>query len=85
MRRYDCLVRQWLLGRHSTAGNFSQGRSSSAWVRDTFTTARVVTTFELAYADAQGVEVNAESARAFGADVARALAADLAVPTAEVK
>ncbi|MEI7733324.1 MAG: hypothetical protein WCO56_27380 [Verrucomicrobiota bacterium] len=74
----DCLLefgKSW-----NTAGNFSQGRSSSAWARDTFTSARVVTTFELAYADAQSVEVNAESARAFGADVARALAAQLSAP-----
>jgi hypothetical protein len=38
----------------------------------------LVTTIEIAYADALGAEVNATSARALGRDLARALAEFLA-------
>jgi hypothetical protein len=58
----------------NTGNNFKQGRSNSAWTRETFPNARIATTIEIAYADALGDEVNATSARAFGRDMARALA-----------
>jgi hypothetical protein len=53
--------------------NFAAGRSNGAWARDTFPEARFTGSLELAYADALGVEVNAESARALGRDLARAI------------
>jgi hypothetical protein len=58
----------------NTTNNFSQGRSSSAWARETFSNAQLVTSIEIPYADALGAEVNAASARALGRDLARALA-----------
>ena len=70
-REQDCLAfgTAW-----NTASNWSQGRSCAAWARETFPQAELVASLELAYADALGVEVNAGSARAFGRDLARALA-----------
>jgi hypothetical protein len=75
-RSRDCLAfgTAW-----NTGGNFTQGRSSTAWARAAFPRAQLVTTFEIAYADALGHEVNADSARSFGRDLARALA-DYLVP-----
>jgi hypothetical protein len=58
----------------NTKANFTQGQSNSGWARETFSKARLVTTIEIAYADALGQEVNAESARALGRDMAAALA-----------
>lgn len=58
----------------NTKGNFTQGQSSSGWARETYTKARLITTVEIAYADALGQEVNAASARALGRDMAAALA-----------
>ncbi len=55
----------------------AQLRSSAGWARDTFPEALLTATLETAYADALGVEVNAESARAIGRDLARALDAHL--------
>ncbi len=62
----------------NTKGNFTQGQSSSGWARETYPKARLVTTVEIAYADALGQEVNADSARALGRDMAAALAKVLA-------
>jgi hypothetical protein len=62
----------------NTQGNFSQGQSMSGWARAAFPDARLVASLEVAYADALGVEVNADSARALGRDLARALASYLA-------
>lgn len=62
------------------SANFAQGRSSSAWARSSFPSARLVTTIEIPYADALGVEINAANGRALGRDIARALAAHLAAP-----
>ena len=42
--------------------------------RETFPAARLVASLELAYADSLGVEVSADTARAFGRDLALALA-----------
>ena len=70
-RAQDCLAfgTAW-----NTKGNYGEGRSEGAWARETFSSARVVTSLEIAYADALGMEVNAASARALGRDLARALA-----------
>lgn len=57
--------------------NYSAGRSSSAWARATFPDSLLAATIEIAYADAQGAEVNAETARALGNDLARAVLAQL--------
>ena len=75
-REQDCLKfgTAW-----NTADNFRQGRSSAAWAHATFPEARLVAGMEIAYADALGVEVNAANARAFGRDLARALAEYLAI------
>lgn len=62
----------------NTKANFVQGQSNSGWARETFSKARLVTTVEIAYADALGQEVNADSARALGRDIAAALAEVLA-------
>lgn len=58
-------------------GNYAAGRSNGAWARDTFSGARLAGAMEIAYADAQGVEVNAASARALGRDLAAAALAYL--------
>ena len=55
------------------ASNYADGRSSAGWARKTFPEARFAGTIEVAYADALGVEVNADSARALGRDLARAI------------
>lgn len=70
-REQDCLPfgTAW-----NTGGNWRQGKSCGVWARETFPAADLVASLELAYADALGVEVNADSARAFGRDLARALA-----------
>lgn len=57
----------------NTPGNFADGRSSGRWARETFPGAAFAGTIEIAYADAFGVEVNADSARALGRDLARAI------------
>ncbi len=58
----------------NTAGNYRLGRSCGAWARETFAAAKLVGGMEVAYADALGCEVTADSARALGRDVAAALA-----------
>ncbi len=55
------------------SANSSAGRSNGAWACDTFPEARFTGSIEIAYADALGVEVNADSARALGRDLARAI------------
>ncbi|MBI5693490.1 MAG: hypothetical protein HZC55_25730 [Verrucomicrobia bacterium] len=57
----------------NTAGNYSAGRSNAAWARDTFPDARLAATLEITYADAFGVEMNANAARALGRDLAEAI------------
>lgn len=70
-RAQDCLPygKAW-----NTGSNTRQGRSCSQWSRTAFPKARLITTVEIAYADALGCEVTAESARALGHDMSRALA-----------
>jgi hypothetical protein len=70
-REQDCLPfgTAW-----NTGGNYAQGQSCSAWSSSAFPQAELVASLELAYADALGVEVTADTARAFGRDLARALA-----------
>ncbi len=58
----------------NTNANTRQGKSFGNWAREAFPDARLVASLELAYADALGDEVNADTARAFGRDLARALA-----------
>ncbi len=62
----------------NTRQEYAEGRSSSQWARAVFPHARLVTTIEIAYADAHGVEVTIDGARALGADLARALSVYLA-------
>ena len=57
----------------NTAGNTAAGRSNGAWASETFPEARFVGGIEIPYADASGVEVNADSARALGRDLAQAI------------
>jgi hypothetical protein len=73
-REQDCLPfgTAWNIG-----GNFAQGRSCSAWAMAAFPNTDLVASLELAYADALGVEVTADNARAFGRDLAQALAEHL--------
>jgi hypothetical protein len=73
-REQDCLAfgTAW-----NTGGNFSQGRSCSSWAISAFPNAELVASLELTYADALGVEVTADGARAFGRDLASALAEHL--------
>jgi len=70
-REQDCLPfgTAW-----NTGGNWTQGKSCATWAREAFPNADLVASLELAYADALGVEVTADSARAFGRDLAGALA-----------
>lgn len=74
-RAEDCLAYGLAWNR---SGNDPAGRSSSAWARSALPRAALVASMEIAYADALGIEVNAESARALGRDLGRALAAYLA-------
>lgn len=61
----------------NTAQNYAAGTSFGRWVRG-LPGLRLFTTFEIPYANVAGVEVNADSARAFGRDIFRALARYLA-------
>lgn len=56
----------------NTARNYTQGSSSMRWASE-LAGIRLATTFEIPYANAAGKQVTAESARAFGRDVAAAL------------
>ena len=56
----------------NTPPGFAAGRPNFYWAGDTFSEARFTGAIEIPYADAQGVEVNADSARALGRDLARA-------------
>jgi len=56
----------------NTTANFKGGFSASSW-STTLPGVKLATSFELPYANANGKEVNAESARAFGRDLAKAL------------
>ncbi|MCX7049244.1 MAG: hypothetical protein NTX50_27630 [Candidatus Sumerlaeota bacterium] len=70
-RAQDCLPYGTAWNKSS---NESQGKSFGAWARESFPNARLVTTMEIAYADALGKDVSATSARELGRDLARALA-----------
>jgi hypothetical protein len=56
----------------NTAANFTAGTNGSRWMAS-IPGIDVAGTFELPYANAGGAEVNAESARAFGSDLATAI------------
>ncbi len=60
----------------NTVDNFAGGRSFARWVRELPGIA-LGTAIEIPYANAGGAEVNPDSARAFGRDLGRALAAYL--------
>lgn len=64
----------------NTTNNYSAGRTFARWAGQTFRDARLATTIEIPFADALGAEVNAESARALGRDLAAALAEYLSAP-----
>jgi hypothetical protein len=57
----------------NTATNYDQGKSCGAWTRE-LPGIRLASGIELPYANVQGVEVTADAARAWGRDLARALA-----------
>ena len=61
----------------NTPAGFAAGRPNFYWAGDTFPEARFTGAIEVPYADARGVEVNADSARALGRDLARAALAHL--------
>ena len=56
----------------NTAANFKQGTNMSRWAKD-LPGKPFATTLEVSYANANGTTVTADSARAFGRDLARAL------------
>jgi hypothetical protein len=60
----------------NTTGNYGEGRSFGRWARD-LPGIGFANTIEIPYANAGGAEVNAESARAFGRDMARAIGVHL--------
>ncbi|MHC4742483.1 MAG: M14-type cytosolic carboxypeptidase [Planctomycetota bacterium] len=60
----------------NTAKNYGNHKSSSRWAAE-LNGILLATTIEIPYANAAGKEVNPESARAFGKDLAKALAAYL--------
>jgi hypothetical protein len=60
----------------NTAANYDQGKSFARWASEQ-EGVRLATTFEIPYARAAGEVVSAQSARLFGRDLARALAAYL--------
>lgn len=62
--------------------SYAAGRSNGNWARTTFPDARFAGTIEIAYADALGAEVNADSARALGRDLAEAIVQFLETPAA---
>lgn len=70
----DCLPfgRDW-----NTDANYQAGKSSIQWARERFPQSHLVTTIEIPYADALGAEVNAETARLLGRDMAEALVVSL--------
>lgn len=76
-RASDCLAygRAW-----NKNSNYQQGRSVGAWAQVAFPSAKLVASMEIPYADARGDEVNADSARALGRDLAHALARHLDAP-----
>jgi len=63
----------------NTAKNYGGGKSSSRWGSE-LEGIRLATSFEIPYANARGREVTAESARAFGRDLAAALQRYLTQP-----
>jgi hypothetical protein len=54
------------------AGSYKQGMSCARWASQ-LASVRLVASLELPYANARGAEVNADSARAFGRDLAAAV------------
>lgn len=60
----------------NTAANYGAGRSFARWARD-LPGIGFANTIEIPYANAGGVEVNADNARALGRDLARAIALHL--------
>lgn len=57
--------------------NFSAGKNAALWAGEFFSNAGIVASFEIPYANAEGVEVNPRSARRLGQDLAAALACHL--------
>jgi hypothetical protein len=65
----------------NTAGNYKAGMSFGRWAAER-AEVRLASSFEIPYAQASGVQVNPDSARAFGRDIAAAIAVYLRSPTA---
>lgn len=61
----------------NTGNNFSAGLCAANWAAEAFPAAVLVGAFEVPYANAEGVEVNPESARLLGRDLAAALLSHL--------
>lgn len=57
----------------NTNSNFSAGKSAAIWAGEAFADAEIISTFEIPYANADGVEVNPGRARVLGRDLAAAL------------
>lgn len=57
----------------NTHSNFSAGKCATLWAGETFPEADLIASFEVPYANAEGVEVNPETARALGRDLAATL------------
>ena len=55
--------------------NFSDGKAAARWGAENLPNPELVVSFEVPYANAEGVEVNPRTARDLGCDLARALAA----------
>lgn len=61
----------------NTNTNFHAGRCAAIWAGEAFPGARIVASFEVPYANAEGTEVTAATARQLGRDLAAALLAHL--------
>lgn len=59
----------------NTGSNYSAGTAAATWAAQSLRETALATTFEIPYANAEGVEVNPQSARLLGRDLAVALLA----------
>lgn len=57
----------------NTGANFSQGENAANWAAQKFRRAKIVASFEIPYANSEGIEMNPESERSLGRDLAVAL------------
>ena len=57
----------------NTNANFAGGKSAAVWAAENFQEAEIIASFEIPYANSEGVEVTPDSARALGRDLAAGL------------